>query len=230
MNIKIIGLGGIGSYLSEFIIRFSAYKFVDEKVIISFIDGDIYEEKNKQRQNFKGGGNKATNQRLKYGEVYKHIVFKDFNEYITEHNINEIIKDEDIIFICVDNHSTRKLINDFAEEKLSNSIIISGGNDFTDGNVQLFIKKDGIKITPSLTDYHEEIKNPDDKNPSQMGCEELVKSGTPQLLFSNITAAINMAWMFYNIIENKNIESMPNEVYFDGITLNAKSYVRKLKK
>jgi len=228
MNIKIVGMGGIGSYLTEFVTRYISYEFADEKVIISFIDGDLYEEKNKQRQNFKGGGNKATNQKLKYLDIYPDILFKDLTVYIEEHNINEIINEDDIIFVCVDNHATRKLISDYAET-LNNITIISGGNDYTDGNVQLFIKKDGVKMAPSLTDYHEEIKNPDDKNPSQMGCEELAKSGTPQLLFSNITAAIYMAWMFYNIIKN-NIIGMPNEVYFDGLTMNAKGYIRKPKK
>lgn len=229
INIKIIGLGGVGSYLAEAICRYVAYGFEDDSISITFIDGDKYEEKNKIRQHFQGGGNKAQNQRLKFEEIYKSINFKDLGEYVTEHNINSIIHENDAVFICVDNHATRKLINSFCNN-MKNITVISGGNEMTDGNTQLYVKKDGVKITPSLTDYHDEVENPDDKNPHDMSCEELAKAGSPQLLFSNMTVAVYMCWMYYAVNTTENIDSIPNEVYWDGLTMNALGKVRNPKK
>ena len=64
MNIKIIGLGGVGSILAGRMARFLNYMNVGshhhESVNIVLIDGDTYEEKNRQRQEFSEvGGNKA---------------------------------------------------------------------------------------------------------------------------------------------------------------------------
>jgi len=225
MNIKIIGLGGIGSYLSEFVIRYLNFTSTDYKSV-TFVDGDKYEIKNLERQNFKGGGFKASNQKDKYDKIYPSIEFKDFNEYITEHNISDIIQEGDLIFLCVDNHSTRKTVNEFCK-KLKNMILISGGNEFTDGNTQIFIREDGVNITPTLTDYHDDILNSKDKNPNDMSCEELAEAGSPQLIFANITAAVYMCWLYYNYVANKNVTR--NEVYFDGCGMNAASKIRLVK-
>jgi molybdopterin/thiamine biosynthesis adenylyltransferase len=230
-EISIIGLGGIGSHLANIIGRY--VNSIKEETTINLIDGDFYEIKNLQRQEFglgKSGLNKAEAQCLELKDKFKRIYFKEFKEYISEENIKEIIKENQTVFVCVDNHKTRKLISKFADT-LQNIDIISGGNEYIDGNVQLYIRRKGEKITPSLTDYHKEIEEPGDKLPSELSCEELAMESAPQLLFTNLTVATLMCWVYYakEKIEGSYNE-LPGEIYFniDDMKLHAKQRKPKL--
>jgi len=220
-EISIIGLGGIGSVLSNTISRFIESKQNVPIVNMNLIDGDEYEEKNLSRQEFELFGNKAESKCLELSRKFSYIKFNSYPVYVDKNNIKEIIKDNYIVFVAVDNHKTRKLISKHAEN-LSDIIIISGGNELTNGNVQIFIRKEGKFITPSLTDYHPEIDNPIDKSPFEMSCEELSKS-EPQLYFTNFMVVAHMCSAFYNIIENN---KQISEVYFDLLTMNSNSKIR----
>ena len=222
-NIKIIGLGGIGSDLSDKISKFLNYS--DCEAVVSLVDGDFYEIKNKQRQNFNEIGNKALVKTAELSDKYGKIKFESFPYFVDNQTISKLIKNEDTIFLAVDNHKTRKIVND-ATESLKDVIIISGGNELVDGNVQIFIKKRGEKFTPSLTDYHPEIANPVDKLPSEMSCEELIKS-EPQLLFTNLTVATCMTWAYYNILIGN--ELFVSEIYFDISKMKLDSKQRKVR-
>ena len=223
MNIKIIGLGGIGSALSEFLGRFLNYS-ENFNGVLTLIDGKEYREKNKHRQLFSQiGGNKALSKTIELSSKFKKLKLKEEQTYVTKSNISSFIKNGDIVFVCVDNHVTRKLVSDFGKE-LDDIIIISGGNEWTDGNVQIFSKKGGIQTHPSITDYHPEIESPEDSSPDKMSCEELEKSA-PQLFFANITVAVFMSWVFYNIYTTGNVPKQ-SEIYFD-ITLLATNTVER---
>jgi molybdopterin/thiamine biosynthesis adenylyltransferase len=227
-NISIVGLGGIGSILSEKVSRFLNYSPTFHGSRIKLIDGDIYEEKNLQRQEFGSFGLKSSVKSIDLKREFPNIDFESFGEYVTIFNIDGVLTGEDIIFLCVDNHKTRKLVSDFVE-KMQNVILISGGNNFVDGNVQTYIRKDGKDITPSLTDYHPEIENPKDKSPDEMSCEELSVSSAPQLFFTNLTAATIMCWSFYNLVAEEK-SSVPCEVYFDIEKMKSDAKVRTIKK
>lgn len=222
MIIKIIGLGGIGSILSENLCRYLNYS-KNNLSEVCLIDGDYYEDKNFERQIFTNLGNKSQIKCDELKEKFNRIDFSSFPHYINTRNV-DIIKDNDIIFICVDNHKTRNIINERALQ-LDNITIISGGNEYTDGNVQIFIKENGFNKTPSLTDYHPEIKNSNDRSPEDMSCEELSKT-EPQLFFTNLMAATLMCCAFYNITFKGTLVS---ETYFDIKTMNTLSKIRKLK-
>ena len=58
MNIVIVGLGGIGSILSDNISRYLNYTNI-ENINITLVDGDSYELKNSERQTFTRLGNKG---------------------------------------------------------------------------------------------------------------------------------------------------------------------------
>jgi len=228
-KIYIVGLGGIGSELSEKISRFINYSIKDSFDIV-LIDGDSYEHKNLERQVFENMKNKAESKLEELNRKFKNICFSSFNDYINKDNINSIIKDNCIIFICVDNHPTRKLISDHAS-KLNNVILISGGNEYEDGNAQLFIKLNGNSLTPKITDYHPEIENPVGKMPHEMSCEELSQS-EPQLYFANCFAAILMCAIFYNVKnclkDNKINNFIPNDIYFDINTVRVNAIRREI--
>jgi hypothetical protein len=201
-DISIVGLGGIGSILSNTISRFISNdaRENDPRQIINLIDGDYYEEKNLVRQEFLRFGNKAESKLNELRPKFNNIEFKDYPYFIDDITISRIIKDKDLVFLAVDNHKTRKLVSDYAK-KLNDIIIISGGNE-------------------------PEIRNPIDKLPNEMSCEELQNS-EPQLYFTNLGVATFMAFAFYNVLKGSNNFS---EVYFDMNTMKADSKTRNLKK
>lgn len=224
MNIVIIGLGGVGSILCDNLSRYLNYS--DLNAIVSLVDGDYYEAKNNERQTFIRLGDKAS---VKCGEMsgkFKNVTFIDFNAFVNEDNIGTIISEESIVFICVDNHISRKVISEYCST-LNNVTVISGGNEYTDGNVQLFKREGGKNVTATLTEYHPEIDFPEDMSPEDMSCEELSKSD-PQLLFTNLTVATIMCWMFYAIHQGKDV-TKHGEVYFDITTMATLAKMRNSK-
>jgi molybdopterin/thiamine biosynthesis adenylyltransferase len=224
-NIKIIGLGGIGTYLCDPLFRF--LNSVGNNISVTLIDGDKYELKNIDRQVFSQFNSYKAEQKYKeYNQIFHNIAFEYHNVFVNPDNISELINDNDVVFLCVDNHKTRKIINDYVNT-LNNIILISGGNDYFDGNTQIFIKENGKKKLPSLTDYHSEIINYNDKSPEEMSCEELQNS-EPQLIFSNLFAATLMNCVFYNIFTYKTTNNV-SDIYFDIIQLSSLPKVREVK-
>jgi len=226
-NIKIVGLGGIGSVLIESISRFLNYSIQSQDPIyITLIDGDVFESKNYERQIFHMLGNKAEVKTKELQMKFDRVNFKAINSFVNSENISSIISNGDILFLCVDNHKTRKCVSDFCKT-LENVTLISGGNEITDGNVQVFIRREGKDLTSSLTDYHPEIENPTDKSPDEMSCEELSKSA-PQLFFTNLTVATIMCWTFFNFVANNKVTTY-SEIYFDIKTMSTLPKFRKVK-
>lgn len=214
-NIKIIGLGGVGCSLVDNLFRFINFTS-KESFIITLIDGDNYELKNLERQTFNESGNKATVKKSELLDKFKNFenyMINDVDSYITKKNINKYIVENDIVFICVDNHKSRFIINEYAKT-LKNIILISGGNEYYDGNVQIYIRKNGEDLTPDLVKYHPEINLKADKLPTEIGCEEALES-SPQLLFTNMSVALIMCWTFFNLLENDFNNLKYSEIYFD---------------
>lgn len=224
MQIIIVGLGGVGSILSQSISRFINYSQTEAE--ITLIDGDRYEPKNFERQEFIDLGDKAEVKFLELTSKFQRTSFDYISDYITEENVTEYINEGDVIFICVDNHKTRNLINAYAKT-LTNVTVISGGNEFTDGNVQIYIRKGAEDLTPDLCAYHPEIENPEDKLPTELSCEQLAQSD-PQLYFTNMGVATIMCWAFYNSVVKEQLER--SEVYFDILTMGADSKIRTIQK
>lgn len=205
-KVKVVGTGGIGLCLLPTLARFlnfSVEKFND--VELSLIDGDTYEEKNRDRQDFDELGAKATvtanGLRNKFPRlnVYDHPIFLD------ESNIVRHIRENDIILLCVDNHKSRKMVSDRASE-LNNVSIISGGNDRIDGNVLIHLRRDGKNLTCPMDQYHPEIANPNDLHPNEMNqvgsCSRMAES-QPQLVIMNNLIAANMLAAFYTLTDSE---------------------------
>lgn len=224
MRIVIVGLGGIGSILSEKLCRYLKH-LKDEEYNIVFMDGDDYETKNLVRQEFSTYGNKAE---VKAAEIFNkfEIPVKPYPHFLNGDNIEAIIKNNDIVMLCVDNHKTRRFVSYYCSI-LDNITLISGGNDYIDGNVQIYIRRNGQDITADLAAYHPEIREPKDKSPEEMSCEELEKS-EPQLYFTNLTVATIMCWAFYNIVTKKVITV--GETYFDIEKMSVNSQIREPRK
>lgn len=225
VNIKIIGLGGVGSVLSEKVCRFVEH-LQDVQSSITLVDGDAYERKNLERQEFLEFGNKATIKEVELSRKFSGINISHIPYFVNEEIISEVIEENDTVLLGVDNHKTRKLVSDFCKE-LHDVTLISGGNEFTDGNVQIYVRREGKDLTPDLSSYHPEIQNPVDKSPDEMSCEELSQS-EPQLFFTNLGVATIMCWAFYNVAIKENYKF--SEVYFDVLTMSADSKFRSVKR
>jgi hypothetical protein len=198
-SIKILGLGGIGSIAARYGAVFLAS--LDQDLRLVMIDGDSYEPANASRMLFGTCGNKAAVTRA---ELLPHfqdsrLALVAVEEFIDEQNIGRLVREGDIVILCVDNHATRKLVNDHCAG-LSDICLISGGNDGVEepkdgpprrgtfGNVQVYRRRDGKDLDPPLTRYHPEIAEPADKLPTDLSCTELITS-VPQVLFANLTVA-----------------------------------------
>ena len=202
-RIKLIGLGGVGCIVLEYLAVF--LKSLNQQVRLVLIDGDKFEESNNSRMIFYEMGNKAE---VKAADVMEVLESSKVNvvpvsEYITDANIDQLIKPGDHVFLCVDNHATRKLVSDHCS-KLNTITLISGGNEGVEpphergtyGNVQVYLRKDGKDVSNPLTKFHPEIANPKGKRPDQMSCVEMAAS-TPQILFTNLAVASAMLNAFF---------------------------------
>jgi molybdopterin/thiamine biosynthesis adenylyltransferase len=201
-HVTIIGLGGVGSIVARYGAVFLAS--LQKDVYLVLTDGDKFEPSNASRMLFGKHGNKAQVVAVELLPRFRNsrMTIQAVKRYITPNNVQEIIVSGDIVILCVDNHATRKLVNDHCA-KLKNICLISGGNDGvgkdssgtvrrgTYGNVQIYLRKHGKDLTPSLSAYHPEIANPKDKPPNELSCTELVVS-KPQILFSNLAVASAM--------------------------------------
>lgn len=223
-DIKIIGLGGIGSALSDSVSRFLNYR--SQTIYrVTLIDKDKYESKNFERQTFLfEGRNKAEAKKEELKEKFKNVIFISEPVFINDENVSKFIKEKDIVLLAVDNHKTRKVVSDYCS-KLNNITLISGGNEITEGNIQIFAKENGEKLLPSLTDYHQEIDNPQDKSPEEKSCQEL-QQNEPQLYFTNLMVSCYMCCALYNVM---NGDYQYSEVYFDVSKMKADSKIRKVK-
>lgn len=216
-KIKVIGAGGIGGHLIEPLARYLSY--TDDNCEITVIDGDQFEERNKERQRFTACENKAENTVKDLKEKFPKVHFRAKGEYVTENNIITSIREGDVVFMCVDNHATRKLVSDRCEE-LDNVTLISGGNDYTDGNVIVYRRENGTDISKPPTKLYPKIAQPEDKNPGHLtdaerqGCAREAQAH-PQLLFTNLAIASTMLNCYYACEQGKaNFE----QVYVDILT------------
>ena len=208
-NIKLIGLGGVGSIVARYVSLFTASTHTNARMVL--IDGDKFEPSNSSRMLFGSTGNKAAviQRELKPRFTQSKLSVIAIKEYIKPENIKTLIRSGDIVLLCVDNHATRKLVDDHCA-KLRDICLISGGNDGvgkdstgatrrgTYGNVQITVRRKGRNRSPGLQQYHPEIRNPADKLPHELNCTELIAS-KPQILFSNlaVASAISNALLLY---------------------------------
>jgi hypothetical protein len=202
-RIKVIGLGGIGCIVVQYLTVF--LKSLERPVRLVLIDGDRFEVANNCRMVFPRVGNKAE---VKAAEVVAWLGPSDVSvaavpSYLTQENVEQLLRQDDHVFLCVDNHPTRKLVSEHCG-RLPAVALFSGGNEGVDpprergtyGNVQVYLRRDGKDLTVPLTRFHPEIANPKGKLPTDASCVELAVS-TPQILFTNLAVASALLNAFF---------------------------------
>jgi hypothetical protein len=202
-RVKVIGLGGIGGVVTQYLAVF--LRSLARPVRLVLIDGDRYEPGNAGRMVFSRAGNKAE---VKASEILamlgpSEVSIASVPEFITPENVERLIRPGDNVLLCVDNHPTRKLISEHCST-LESVALFSGGNDGVEppdrlgtyGDVQAYIRQGGQDITAPLTRFHPEIANPKGKLPTEMSCVELAQS-VPQILFTNLAVASALLNTFF---------------------------------
>jgi molybdopterin/thiamine biosynthesis adenylyltransferase len=201
-DVKVIGLGGIGSHVAWGIAQFLAFRAPGSRLFL--VDGDVYEERNRERMRFaESGTNKAVVQAVELAAAFGDAVtVVPVNRWASPTTIHRIMGERDLVFLCVDNHKTRKLASRRAQ-RLDDCVLISSGNDGVDsthtgtfGNVQIYIRNRSRNVTNPLTRFHREIARPLDKRPDEMGCVELAASA-PQIGLTNLAVASASLSAFY---------------------------------
>jgi hypothetical protein len=202
-RIKVIGLGGIGCIVLQYLTVF--LKSLERPVRLVLIDGDRFEVANNRRMVFQTVGNKAE---VKAAETVAWLGASDVSvaavpQYVTTENIGQLVLPGDQVFLCVDNHATRKLVSDHCGQ-LPSVALFSGGNEGVDpprergtyGNVQVYLRRESRDVTAALTRFHPEIAHPNGKLPTELSCAELAVA-TPQILFANLAVASALLNAFF---------------------------------
>jgi hypothetical protein len=201
-------VGGIGSYLADFIGRVINVNAPGSQLVL--VDGDHFEPKNAERQNFSKMGNKARSVGSDLMEKLENTLIipkaawvvsddavgnidVDEDEGVGKIGASELLKENDVVFCCVDNFGARKLIFD-AAQNIDNIDVFTGGNeDDGFGSTYYYCRRDGVDVTFHPGVEHPEFVNPPDKNPGELSCADRAKiaSGT-QLIATNVAVAANM--------------------------------------
>jgi len=218
-RILLVGCGGIGSQLLPPLVRYLSNR-PEPRPLLVLVDGDVFEISNRSRQACSHrdlGSNKA--------EALARIARDDglatqaIGEFLDETNVRAIVREGDVILLAVDNHRARALV-DRHLGSLDDATLINGGNDETDGNVQLVRRRNGWSVDGHLTEIHPEIGMAPEEEPRGDGCQAMAAE-RPQLLVTNLMVASAMLACLWQITERGSVPY--SEVYLDAIQNAARS-------
>lgn len=224
-RVVIVGAGGIGTWLAAGVVRLLEWKFPGSALII--VDGDNYEQKNLERQDFTQMGNKASVKALELSKSFNNTIVIPIPKWVvsddhppTDEDSNkikasELITENDIVIAVVDNFAARKILFDTAS-KLQNVDVFTGGNDDNlFGSIYHYRRRNGVDITAHPVETHPEYQNPPDRNPGEMSCQERAEiEGGTQILATNMAvAAFILGRIQHTIVSDQNPEQ--SEIYFD---------------
>lgn len=216
----LIGAGGTGSILFDPLTRYlrTYYAKQENSHRLFVIDGKEVGETKLDRQLFgieHIGMNKAEAIVKKY--ALDPNVITSIPSYLDRRNIKNITEDA-MILIAADNFPVRARIEKQAL-RLNSVTVINGGNEMTDGSLQIFIRREGVNITPPLSQGHPEILRNDRRDPAMLSCEAVAAlPGGEQTITANMQSATLMLTALSRIHdwEADTEEHLPqDEIFFD---------------
>lgn len=223
-NYIVIGAGGTGTHLLRPLHAYLTAHHQTDDWMLFIVDGDVVEEKNLARQLFTPATitlNKAVAAAGALNDI-PHVAAHE--EYVSEENIGRFVQNGDTVFICADNFTVRRRIEDHART-LDNVIIINGGNEKWDGSVQLWVREEGNDITPRIGYLHPEIAVGMGEDRAEMTCiQAAALPGGEQTLIANMTAAtwmLTALWRYHEGLAYMPLDNNPGpktwtEVQFDA--------------
>ncbi|MCZ7537430.1 MAG: ThiF family adenylyltransferase [Acidimicrobiia bacterium] len=224
-RVVLIGCGGIGSQLAGPLVRYLSSR-PEPRPLLVLVDGDAFEAGNLTRQAC-AVGDLGTNKAEALARVARSagLAVQVVAEFMTGANVGHVVREGDLVLLAVDNHPTRALV-DRHVATLSDATLISGGNDETDGNVQLVRRRAGWSVDGHLVEIHPEIGEADgDRAPGVDGCLAHVVE-RPQLLATNLMVASAMLSCLWRLLERGSVPY--SEVYLDTVqcAMRSRSWFR----
>lgn len=237
-----LGAGGTGGHITPHMYRL--LYALDRPARYIICDGDVVEEKNLVRQNFTPadlGENKAKVLAERYSAV-----FGLETEYVpsfveSEEQLRrllrpeiwrvgpyrrEIIKEMVILLGAVDNNKSRQLCHRVFHQARELIYIDSGNGEFT-GQVVCGVRQAGRTLYPPIGTAYPDVLEDTDKFPTELSCAEASVSA-PQSMAANITAAMVVVDMVYNILALG--ESTVRQVTFSTKTVNVRPTIQQKKR
>jgi molybdopterin/thiamine biosynthesis adenylyltransferase len=109
LDIKVIGIGGIGCALLPHLVRYLAASA--DAARLTLVDGDAFETRNADRQAFPELGNRPGEVTMEPTGAVRRAVVPGDRGTITPENVGRVIRSGDVgRSPGVDNHSTRRLV------------------------------------------------------------------------------------------------------------------------
>lgn len=222
ITIVVIGMGGVGSFLLAPLSKVMLDGKLGNNTVSRFvlIDGDSYETKNMNRQFFPAvcnGMNKAQAQQLVLKTMFpdSRVEVITFPQYITSKNIATVFEHcvgIPVIVSLVDNHACRALLSNTATVKAArgeNIILITGGNEVTDGNVTIQGWWGGTRVGVPLLERHPEVATVTEGNREGLSCLEIaLLPGGEQTMEANMMVAM----LAYSVLLRLGSEAWVEEV------------------
>lgn len=229
----VVGAGGTGGWLCEGLARMMEFRLPGSALLI--VDGDTFEPKNAERQNFDDIGNKAV---VRAKQLQPHFpntfIIPDERWVVASVDkkqkdaqqvaATDLLEDGDVVYAVVDNFSARKTIFDAAREFDNIDVFTGGNDDKLYGSVYHYQRRDGEEITDHPVEWHPELLDPPDRNPGELSCQERAEiEGGTQLLATNMTVAGFLLGRTEKTILNEE-EDKEGEIMFDlGLGLSQAS-------
>jgi len=218
----VVGAGGVGGFLLDGLVRMLEFRLPNSALMI--VDGDNYEPKNLERQDFKEIGNKAEVKAQELQPRFPQTFIIPDKRWVIESKpddkekqvaATDLLHEGDVVYATVDNYSARKTLFD-AARKFDNIDVFTGGNDDKlFGSTYHYQRRDGKDVTDHPAEWHEELVNPPNRNPGLMSCQERAElEGGTQLLATNMTVAGFLLGRTEKVILNGE-EDKEGEIMFD---------------
>lgn len=185
-----IGAGGTGTHLLPALLTYlrNFHGNTNSEYQVVIADGDTFAPHNTDRQLF-DAAHVALNKAEAMLAMYPDHPLIAVSRYLGAADLGRMMSDGDVVIICADNYSIRKLVADRANE-LQNIIVLNAGNEAYSGSVQLWVREHGKNVTPPITFGHPEIRFLAEDDRAAMTCAQVAAlPGGGQTLIANMTAA-----------------------------------------
>ena len=234
-----LGAGGTGGHIAPHLYRL--LYTLDRPTRYIICDGDVVEEKNLLRQNFSPadrGENKAKVLAERYSTVFgleteyvpSFIEKLDLlleliqpNAWELEERSRKPTMEMVILLGAVDNNKSRQLCHQAFYQSRDLVYIDSGNGEFT-GQIVCGVRRNGHTMFRPIGGVQPEMLRDTDKFPSELSCAEAAVSD-PQSMAANITAAIAVVNMVYNILAHG--ECLVRQTEFSTRTVKMQTVLEK---
>lgn len=211
-KVIVVGAGGTGSFAIPALARLLAFHEDGREANLTIIDGDVYEEKNMERQMFPKeyvGRNKADTMASQLQLTGVRLEGTCHTQYLHAPTVlaGIIASSRDglvVVIGCVDNDATRAVLMAGIKEVNRPVLYIDGANELDTASLITWMYVPGDPVMSPPDAVYPQYAQPADTMPG--GCWAKTPS-TPQLITANMASAWGIVQTVCNLLDNKAIPS-----------------------